>query len=479
LQRPRIEWVAPGVDHPDADAVLELSEAVGLILDPWQKYVLRKSLRRDPVSSKWAALAMALVGPRQNGKNGILEARQLGGLFILGEPLQVHSAHLFDTSLEAFRRLVFHVENTPWLDSQKKRAPRAHGEEGIELKNGQRIRFRTRTKGGGRGLSGSVLYLDEAMEVPTTVLGAVMPILSAQPDPQIWYTGSAVDRLVHDHGLVLSRVRARAIAGGDPRLTYMEWSAEGDDPDDVPPEVGLDPETWAQANPALGIRLDEDYIAAEYREMGGTKSVVAREFAVERLGVGDWFTEDGDTVIDLDIWDSLCDARSSITGAPTFAYDVSPDRSRATISASGRRPDGLRHVEVVAQDRGAGWVTGWLPERIKQHRATKVITDARGPGASLIPELERRGVKVETVDAGEYAKACGEFVDTVTEARIRHLGQAPLRAALRGAGTRTLGDAWAWSRRSSGVDITPLVAATLATWGAADERKVHRAGGFA
>jgi hypothetical protein len=36
--------------------------------------------------------------------------------------------------------------------------------------------------------------------------------------------------------------------------------------------------------------------------------------------------------------------------------------------------------------------------------------------------------------------------------------------ALRGAVQRPLGDAWGWSRKNSTVDITPLVAGTIATW---------------
>ena len=36
---------------------------------------------------------------------------------------------------------------------------------------------------------------------------------------------------------------------------------------------------------------------------------------------------------------------------------------------------------------------------------------------------------------------------------------------MKGATKRPLGDAWAWSRKNSTVDISPLVAATLALWG--------------
>jgi hypothetical protein len=40
-----------------------------------------------------------------------------------------------------------------------------------------------------------------------------------------------------------------------------------------------------------------------------------------------------------------------------------------------------------------------------------------------------------------------------------------LDSAIKGAAKRTLGEAWAWSRKSSDVDISPLVSVTLAFWG--------------
>ena len=52
-----------------------------------------------------------------------------------------------------------------------------------------------------------------------------------------------------------------------------------------------------------------------------------------------------------------------------------------------------------------------------------------------------------------------------SEKALRHLGGLELRQAVKGATKRPLGDAWAWSRRKSTVDISPLVAATLALWG--------------
>jgi hypothetical protein len=42
------------------------------------------------------------------------------------------------------------------------------------------------------------------------------------------------------------------------------------------------------------------------------------------------------------------------------------------------------------------------------------------------------------------------------------MGTLDLWNAIRGAAVRPLGDSWAWSRKNSTVDISPLVACTLA-----------------
>jgi hypothetical protein len=54
----------------------------------------------------------------------------------------------------------------------------------------------------------------------------------------------------------------------------------------------------------------------------------------------------------------------------------------------------------------------------------------------------------------------------VTDRTVRHLGDPLLARAITGAGRRDIGDGlWAWSRRKSDTDISPLVAATGAHWG--------------
>jgi hypothetical protein len=42
--------------------------------------------------------------------------------------------------------------------------------------------------------------------------------------------------------------------------------------------------------------------------------------------------------------------------------------------------------------------------------------------------------------------------------------KSELDSAVAGAVRRNVGDAWAWGRRTSDIDISPLVAVTLAAW---------------
>jgi hypothetical protein len=460
LVDPRIAYF-PTAPSSLAGEAIDFCRHYGLELDPWEELVLERSLGvRD--DGRWAAFEVGLMISRQNGKGVVLEARELVGLFLISDDrFLVHSAHQFDTSLEAFRRLWWRIEDNPDLEQKVKRRSMSHGEEGIELLDGSRVRFRTRTKGGGRGFSADWLGLDEAMFLPESTLGALLPTLSARPNPQVWYAGSAVDQLVHDHGVVFARVRERGIRGKDPGLAYFEWSIEGNDPDDVDPEIVMSEEAWAQANPALGIRISSEHVANEQRSMD------PRSFAVERLGVGDWPpTSTVSGAIRVEDWVALADPASVLADPVYLAFDITPDRRKACIVAAGQRLDGLPHVEVIDHRRGTGWLVGRLKELKEKHRPVAIVCD--GPARSMVPALNLEGVTVTESTAGEYAQACGLLVDRVEQGKLRHLGTPELLAAIRGASTRTLGDAWAWSRRASTTDISPLVAATLALWATTD-----------
>ena len=462
-QLPRHFSIPPSTSSTGAEAI-DLAALAGLELDPWQQWCLTNALGERP-DGKWAAFGVGVVVARQNGKGGILEARELAGLYLLEERLIIHSAHQFDTSQEAFERLVNLIESSPELT--KRLAPRgkgitrSHGAEGIKLRNGQRIRFRTRTKGGGRGFTADCLILDEAMILPDAFVSATLPTLSSRPNPQVWYTGSAVDQTIHEYGVVLARVRERGLEGTDNSLFYAEWSA-ADHVGEVTEEMTRDMRLWAEANPALGIRMSSENIEHERREFGSN----IRGFSVERLGAGDWPRTDdkSDQVLAEEDWRACADLRSLAGDRLCFAFDVSPNRSTASISVASERADGLNHVEVIETGAGTGWVVDRLAQLDETHQPLGIVFDPASPANSLVPELEQKGIEAIPVTPQQHAAACGILFDGVRQHTVRHIDQDSLNRAVEGAAQRPLGEAWAWSRRKSDTDITPLVTVTLANW---------------
>jgi hypothetical protein len=460
-QRPRIAVVPPATTSAGEEAI-ELAATAGLHLDDWEAWSLDRALgERD--DGRWAAFEVATVVARQNGKGSILEARELAGAVLFGEKLLIHSAHEQATSSEHHRRLVALIEEADF-QRRIKRIVYGKGSEAIEFRDGTRILFKTRTGGGGRGFTGDFVALDEAMILAETFMGALIPTLAARSvagNPQIWYAGSAVDQQNPKHdGVVLSRLRSRALKGEE-RIAYLEWSVDAKSPDDVSEETRADPAAWAQANPGMGIRISEEYIRGER----GT--LAARTFCVERLSVGDWVDVDARDPegVTLDQWLALEDVESKPADPVWLAFDVTPDRSAATISAGGRRGDGLGHVEVVEKRPGAGWVPQRLVELRERHDVAAILCHARSPAAALLQKCAERDLNVTALSDADYAQACGAMVDAVTDRTFRHLGTQELSDAIAGAKTRPLGDAWAWSRKNSTVDITPLVSGTLALWG--------------
>lgn len=471
--RPRVHWVPAPASSLGVRAA-EFCREIGLTLDPEQELVLEGMLgvRED---GRWQTREVGVNMPRQNGKGEILLARELFGLFELGERLVIHTAHEFKTSAEHFQRLEAVVQDCPELHALVHRKPSglvdgyrySHGEESITLQDGRRIEFKTRTKSGMRGFAGvALLVLDEAMIIPEAGLNSAMPIIrasKAERGPQLLYAGSAVDQETHDQGIVWARVRERGLKGGDQALAYFEWSLDAEHPDDVSEEMALDTALWRQVNFAIERgRVPEEHMEWERRAMS------PRGFAVELLGVGDWPSTDGaaNSVIDLAAWDGLADPSSVVLDPVCLAFDVSPKRTSASIAAAGLRADGLLHVEITDRHDGTGWLVTRLAELVEKHSPTGVFCDATGPASSLLPELLKAGVVVDDVNGPDHANACGLLVDVVNQRRLRHLGSLELASALKGAAIRPLGERWAWARKKSNLDITPLVAATLAVWAA-------------
>jgi hypothetical protein len=113
-----------------------------------------------------------------------------------------------------------------------------------------------------------------------------------------------------------------------------------------------------------------------------------------------------------------------------------------------------------------------MVELDERHEPDLWVVDGAGPIGSLLPAIQRAGLVPHTVTGPEMAQGYGLMVDAVRDGTVRHLGQPALASALKGAARRPLGEAYAWARKSSSVDISPLVACTLALWGLERQNEV-------
>ncbi len=472
----RLGATVPQVSHqpPDvhslaaAEEAIELANAYGVCdghpLCESQEITLKAALGERSDGS-WAATRVADFGPRQGtGKSDKIAARELAGLLLFGEQLLIHTAHEFPTANECFLRLVGVFE--AWDDLRRKvaRIRYANGEQGIELLSGQRLKYRARTGGSGRGFAkADLLVYDEAQHLGREHLAASGPSKLANPNSQTWYAGSG--------GLSSSSVawgiRRAALGGDGGRLAYTEMTAErvslvGGRVKSARPNPA-DRDAWYRAMPGLGRWVTEESMEALYDELG------PELFARECLCV--WDAEAGvvgEGVFPQATWDLVNDPDVAAGGVVTFGVEVNPERSAAAIVAAGWWTDPKTDtqfpgLEVVEHRPG----TGWLVERAKAINekwggpAWGYDGSKRAPISSFVPDLTAAGLNLSPVNT-DMPAACGAIYDGIVDRKVRFRRHPSMDASVRG-GSKTTGDAWVWDRQS-GVDMSPLVAATAALW---------------
>lgn len=463
VQVPRVHLSPKAHDLADADDAIQLGSRYGLTPDPWQELVLRDWLgrRRD---GKWASSTVALSVPRQNGKNAVIEIRELFGMVYLGEKW-LHTAHEVKTARRAFMRLASFFENERMYPELAELVAengirRTNGQEAIILRNGGSVEFVARSRGSARGFTVDCLAIDEAQEFTDEALEALRPTTAAAPqgNPQRVYTGTPPGPRAN--GEVFTRLRQLGLEGKARRRAYAEWSAEpGCDLDSV--------DALAQANPSLGLRLTQEECRGEREEFDDAG------YARERLGM--WDEAVGSAVLTAAAWLNVTDSDVDVRALPAkvLALDVAPGHSSASIVAAGFDPvRGFPVFELAERRAGASWLVDRAVAVARQYDA-KVALDSSGPIGSLIPEFEKAGLPLSAmhdVKGSEYVKACGLIAASVNGRTTRHRGEPEFTSAVTGLRVRKVQDGFKFSRSDSSVDITPLVAATVALWSAAQGR---------
>lgn len=491
-ERPRIELRPTDIVDSDGDIAADLMEAAGKSLEQWQRdgIDLMLSIRPD---GKWACYQYAEWVARQQGKGVLGEARVVYGLLLGGEAGEgediTWSAHKYDTSLQAFRRIrsVFRglgeshrkaSEETIDIDGITVKVWNSNSERGFErLDSGKRILFFARSKGGLRGFSPDVNVIDEAFAYTSEQQDAIAPTLIAKRNAQTIFLSSPP--LSGDEGEVMYSLRKRAEIGA-PRLGYRDWGLDGylDDIDRVDIE---DHRLWAQACPGLNRgRVSLETIQALCPPNG---ELTRKGFGREVLGL--WPKQIiGGGAIDMGAWNGLMlDRESRREGDVAIAVDIAPERDYAAIGLYGLRKDGqLGHVQIIDYRPGTDWI---IPRVVEWRESLDPIAVAMGKATfdSLGSDLQKRGIKpsddkdaprrgdLAVASWSEMSAATGQLLDAARQATFRHAGQPELDASVAGAKTKLNADSLVWARKDAAADTSPLVAITLARW--AYESRAH------
>ena len=472
-QQPRLK-LEPKRAYTDGADVAEFSQAYGLAPDAWQAMVLDAWLGRDE-KDKFTATTCGLSVPRQNGKNAVIEMRELYGLVIIGEKI-LHTAHEVKTARKAFLRLAGFFENSnsyPELASMVKSIRKTNGQEAIELYKvdrqtgklldevGATIEFSARSRGAARGFTVDVVVFDEAQELTEEQIEAMMSTMAAAPlgNRQEIYTGTPPSPT--SPGEVFGRVRADALAKRDKHLSWHEWSIE-----EI--EDNSNTELWYNTNPALGIRIDKSFVKKELMRL------TEEGFARERLGW--WASNIANAAISKNLWKKCATDDPPKEGKRAFGVKFSPDGSVVSVAVALKPKEGKTHIELVKNESMKKGIS-WLAEDLYnvKDKTSIIVIDGRSNADAFIERLKDLGYSTRGIrlagTKGVIASA-SKLLNAIKEGSITHLNQDALNHSALNAQKRYIGKDGGFGFGAIGdADVTMIEAASMAYWGIMTTRR--------
>lgn len=458
-QEPRIK-VEPHRVATNGDDAAILMQTYGCTLDEWQADVLDCWLGKDE-SGNYNVTSGGLTLPRQNGKNVCLEAREFYGLVVDGERI-LHTAHQVRTAKKSFRRLaaMFTDKRHPEVTDIVKQIRYTNGEESIELVNGGVIEFSARSRQAARGFDGiSLVVYDEAQELTDDQVEAIMATLSASSTGtrQIIYTGTPP--YPGCPGEVFRRRRTVCLTDPGKHDAWHEWSVAAESVQEINAE---DRSLWYNTNPALGIRLSEDFTEEEFRSMS------ADGFARERLG---WWSplleHKEDYAIDQKVWDDCASDEEKPNGKTAYGVKFTPDGASVCLCGAVIPTVGKARISVIEQrptGQGTQWLADWLNERYTT--ASCVVIDGRNGVDVLIDKIsdvwKMRGSVIRPT-ARDVVASVSTLTNALNEASVTwYSKQDILRESAITSVKRPIGGGWGFGGDFS----SPIEACALALWGA-------------
>lgn len=418
---------------------------------PWQ-YETARLVSETLPNGRMAYPIVVILVPRQCGKTTFLFDMIMGRCLAAADYRCAYTAQTGHVASERFGERMSELPSTAL--ARRVTTRRSAGSERFTFRQGSFLRAFPPKDGALRGSALDLVALDEAQEVEemqgVALDQTILPTFTTRYRRQLILIGTA--------GTDASKYLARYLAlarGGAAGVALVEYGAT---PDDDP----ADPAVWHRSHPGLASGLtDDDALRSALAVMG------PESFAREYLCV---WQETGNRLVNTRDWLMCRRIRSEPVPSvpPVFAVDVAPDRSATAILAVWPdAADATPVLEVVDYRPGTDWPAARLADLVRRHKPAAVVADNQGPALTVVDQARRvHSLKITQPAVPDYAAACQTLLDRIGRREIAHRGGKALDAAVSGAVKRPIGDGgWGWARRSATVDVSPLIAATLALWG--------------
>lgn len=433
----------------DGEQVGAIARLLGTPLMPWQQRAADVALERLP-DGTYAYPVVVVTVPRQSGKTLLLRTIAMQKMMAHRRREIYYTAQTGKDARARWQQLVEAIE-ADRTAGKHFTVRRSAGDPSITHR-GTRSKFApfAPTAESLHGYTPHDVMIDEAFSLNENdgrlLMGAIIPAQSTIRDRQLYIvsTRGTAESTFLDEWIERGR-------NGAPGVALIEYAAR-------PGQDAYDPESWPQFHPAYGLTVFDDVLTQASRDL--SRAEFERAYANRPT-----LTESH--LIPLDAWEPhASDVKVGDGDAVALTYEVAHDGSAATVLVSwserATRFDADLHHRIVCRAPGDDWLVDTVQQLARELRPDVIAADDGGAVRGHTAELRRRGLEVETTNAGELATAWARWQSRVRRGGVKHDGTPEFWTAVAGLVTRPMGDATAPSRRLSAGDISPAIAAMVA-----------------
>ena len=445
---------------------------LGQPLMPWQQYVADVLGEVDPSTGIRVYREAYLTCMRQVGKTTFVIVLKATTALDTPQPVTIQFAAQEGKS--AIAKMIEHAEiikRTPLGRMLRPGTPSTNNNNPHMLwGNGSIEKPLTEKKTSGHGDTIALGAITEAMaHRDDRYIQTMQPAMNTNPNAQLFVESTQGDSTSIYWNEQTAELRQRFIEndGNLGRIAFFDWSfADDEDP--------FAEDTWRRRIPSLGhtLRIEEVRHAADSASSPKKIRAFKRGFGnIADLGAGEG------SLFDETYWEDT-ETDDIIVGLRALTFDVTNDRSWASLAWAGINRAGDMQSELIKHDRSVHWLVAQAGEIFDRNpkMARRIYCVPGGQAVTLENAFTRAGIELVILGLADYAGAAGQYYagcgdseelkSDEPESRIYHTartGQAPLHVAIAGA-------AWSkhkaavWDSIRSTTVISPLVACSIAPW---------------